>query len=65
MSAASSVAMVWRWPKRFNNIPVGAPPFFYQWTWGNVIPEAVWVDPDEQIAEIFPNTLPVYGMDDM
>ncbi len=51
--------------KRFNNIPVGAPPFFYQWTWGNVIPEAVWVDPDEQIAENFPNTLPVYGMDDM
>ena len=51
--------------KRFNNIPVGAPPFFYQWTWGNVIPEAVWVDPDEQIAEIFPNTLPDYGMDDM
>lgn len=51
--------------QRFNNIPVGAPPFFYQWTWGNVIPEAVWVTPDEQIAEIFPNTLPVYGMDDM
>ena len=51
--------------KRFNNIPVGAPPFFYQWTWGNVIPEAVWVNPDEQIAEIFPGTLPVYGMDDM
>ncbi len=51
--------------KRFNNIPVGAPPFFYQWTWGNVIPEAVWVDPDEQIAEIFPGTLPVYSMDDM
>ncbi|MCY4071547.1 MAG: ABC transporter substrate-binding protein [Chloroflexi bacterium] len=51
--------------KRFNNIPVGAPPFFYQWTWGNVIPEAVWVNPDEQIAEIFPGTLPDYGMDDM
>ncbi len=47
--------------KRFNNIPVGAPPFFYQWTWGNVIPEAVWVNPDEQIAEIFPGTLPEYG----
>lgn len=51
--------------QRFNNIPVGAPPFFYQWTWGNVIPEAVWVNPNEQIAEIFPNTLPDYGMDDM
>ena len=49
--------------KRFNNIPVGAPPTYYQWTWGNVIPEAVWVNPDEQIAEIFPGTVPVY--DDM
>ena len=47
--------------KRFNNIPVGAPPFFYQWTWGNVIPEAVWVSPDEQIDQIFPGTVPVYG----
>ena len=51
--------------KRFNNIPVGAPPYFYQWTWGNVIPEAVWVNPDEQIDEIFPGSLPNYGMDDM
>ena len=50
--------------KRFNNIPVGAPPYFYQWTWGNVIPEAVWVNPEEQLAQIFPETLPVYS-DDM
>ena len=50
--------------KRFNNIPVGAPPYFYQWTWGNVIPEAVWVDPDQQLAQIFSETLPVYS-DDM
>ena len=49
--------------KRFNNIPVGAPPYFYQWTWGNVIPEAVWVNPDEQLAQIFPETLPVYSDD--
>lgn len=49
--------------ERFNNIPIGAPPFFYQWTWGNVIPEAVWVNPDEQLGEIFPGTLPNY--DDM
>ena len=47
--------------KRFNNIPVGAPPFFYQWTWGNVIPEAVWVNPDDQLAQIFPETIPVYA----
>ena len=50
--------------KRFNNIPVGAPPFFYQWTWGNVIPEAVWVNPDGQLDQIFPETLPDYA-DDM
>ena len=49
--------------KRFNNLPVGAPPNFYQWTWGNVIPEAVWVDPDEQLEQIFPGTVAVY--DDM
>lgn len=52
--------------KRFNNIPVGAPPNYYQWTWGNVIPEAVWVSPDEQIDQIMPGTVPVYHMmDDM
>ena len=46
--------------ERFKNIPVGAPPFFYQWTWGNVIPEAVWVSPNEQIEQIFPGVAPVY-----
>lgn len=51
--------------KRFNNIPVGSPPFFYQWTWGNVIPEAVWVNPDEQLDQIFPETVPVYDDMDM
>ena len=52
--------------ERFNNIPVGAPPNYYQWTWGNVIPEAVWVNPDEQLNQIFPGTVAVYDMmDDM
>ena len=52
--------------KRFKNIPVGTPPNYYQWTWGNVIPEAVWVSPDDQIDQIFPGTVPVYDMmDDM
>ena len=46
--------------ERFNNIPVGAPPFFYQWTWGNVIREAVWVSPDQQLDQSQPGTLPVY-----
>jgi len=47
--------------ERFNNIPVGAPPFFYQWTWGNVIPEAVWVSPDQQLPQVKSGELPVYG----
>lgn len=51
--------------QRFNNIPVGAPPFFYQWTWGNVIPEAVWVNPDEQLTQSQPGIVPMYAMDDM
>ncbi len=47
--------------KRFKNIPAGAPPFFYQWTWGNVRPEQVWVPPEAQVPETRPETLPVYN----
>jgi peptide/nickel transport system substrate-binding protein len=46
--------------KRFQNVPIGSPPFFYQWTWGNVQPEQIWVKPEEQIAETMPNTVPIY-----
>ena len=35
--------------KRFQNVPVGTPAFFYQWTWGNVQPDQVWVKPEEQL----------------
>ncbi|MEM7029148.1 MAG: ABC transporter substrate-binding protein [Chloroflexota bacterium] len=46
--------------KRFNNVPAGMPVFMYQWTWENVMPEQVWVNPENQIAELRPNTIPTY-----
>ncbi|MCP4395893.1 MAG: ABC transporter substrate-binding protein [bacterium] len=46
--------------KRFQNVPIGTPPFFYQWTWGNVQPDQVWVKSEEQIDQTMPNTIPVY-----
>jgi peptide/nickel transport system substrate-binding protein len=46
--------------KRFQNVPVGTPPFFYQWTWGNARPEQVWVKPEEQLQQTTPNTIPIY-----
>jgi peptide/nickel transport system substrate-binding protein len=46
--------------ERFKNIPVGSPTFLYQWTWANVNPEQVWVDPTEQIDQIRPGEVPLY-----
>lgn len=46
--------------KRFNNIPAGMPVFMYDWTWENVMPEQVWVDPSEQLDQIYPGTVPTY-----
>jgi peptide/nickel transport system substrate-binding protein len=46
--------------ERFNNIPAGSPTFLYQWTWANVSPEQVWVDPAEQLDQIRPNEVPLY-----
>lgn len=48
--------------ERFENIPTGAPPFFYHWTWGNVRPEQMWIAPDRQgeAPETRPDTIPVY-----
>ncbi len=47
--------------KRFENVPVGTPPFFYQWTWGNVQPDQVWVKPENQLQETMPETIPLYS----
>ena len=46
---------------RFNNIPAGSPPFYYQWTWGNVQPDQVWVAPEDRVGEIAPGTVPLYN----
>lgn len=46
---------------RFENVPVGSPVFLYQWTWGNVQPDQIWVAPENQLPEIYPGTVPVYG----
>lgn len=46
--------------ERFENVPVGSPPYFYQWTWGNVQPDQVWVAPENQIDEVMPGVIPVY-----
>jgi peptide/nickel transport system substrate-binding protein len=46
--------------KRFNNIPAGATPFFYHWTWANVSPEQFWVSPENQLDQIRPNEVPIY-----
>jgi len=49
--------------KRFQNIPTGAPPFFYHWTWGNVRPEQVWIAAADQgeASETRPGVIPVYA----
>lgn len=49
--------------KRFENVPVGTPPFFYEWTWSNVMGEQVWIAPENQAfaPEVLPNTIPVYN----
>ena len=46
---------------RFKNVPVGAPPFLYQWTWGNVQPDQIWVARKDQIEPIMPGVIPLYG----
>jgi peptide/nickel transport system substrate-binding protein len=47
--------------KRFNNVPTGSTPFYYHWTWANVSPEQMWTSPENQLEQIRPDTIPVYG----
>ena len=46
--------------KRFKNVPIGAPPFLYQWTWGNVQPEQIWVAKEDQLEPVMPRIVPLY-----
>jgi peptide/nickel transport system substrate-binding protein len=49
--------------KRFQNIPAGTPAFLYQWVEDGLMTEMVWTPKDQQIEQIRPNTIPVYGQD--
>jgi peptide/nickel transport system substrate-binding protein len=49
--------------ERFENVPVGTPPFFYEWTWSNVMGEQVWVAPENQLDEVLPGVIAVYDME--
>jgi peptide/nickel transport system substrate-binding protein len=46
--------------ERFENVPVGSPTFLYQWTWGNVQPDQVWVQPENQLDQLRPGEIPIY-----
>ncbi len=47
--------------QRFNNIPDGMPVFMYNWTWQNVMPEQVWIAPENQLEQLRPGVIPAYG----
>ena len=50
--------------KNFKNVPVGTPAFLYQWDANNILPEQVWLAPenrtDQGQKEIYPSTVPFY-----
>lgn len=51
--------------KFIKNVPIGTPPFLYQWDFNNFLPEQLWLSEADQTAlgqkEIYPKTLP--GLD--
>jgi peptide/nickel transport system substrate-binding protein len=47
--------------KRFQNLAPGAPTFMYQWAEDNIMSEQIWTPADQQMPQIRPNTIPVYG----
>lgn len=49
--------------KRIQNLPIGAPAFYYQWDYNNFFPEQLWIAAKDrdQVAEALPNTIPEYG----
>ncbi len=48
--------------KYFKNVPIGTPPFLYQWDFNNFLPEQIWLDEADRWVlgqkEIYPNKLP-------
>jgi peptide/nickel transport system substrate-binding protein len=51
--------------KYFKNVPIGTPPFLYQWDFNNFLPEQIWLDAADRWAlgqkEIYPGTVAVYA----
>lgn len=50
--------------KYFKNVPIGTPPFLYQWDFNNFLPEQIWLgEADRWVLgqqEIYPNAVAVY-----
>lgn len=48
--------------KYFKNVPVGTPPFLYQWDFNNFLPEQIWLEAADRWVlgqqEIYPGKLP-------
>jgi peptide/nickel transport system substrate-binding protein len=47
--------------KRFQNVAPGVPTFMYQWVEDNIMSEQMWTPEDQQVQQVRPNTIPVYG----
>jgi peptide/nickel transport system substrate-binding protein len=47
--------------KRLNNVAAGTPVFMYQWVEDAILLDTVWTAADDQLEEIRPDTIPVYG----
>ncbi len=46
--------------KRFQNVAPGVPTFLYQWVEDNIMSEQLWTEPDAQVQQVRPNTIPEY-----
>jgi len=47
--------------KRVQNVPDGTPVFLYQWVEDAILLDAMWTPVDQQLEQIRPDTIPVYG----
>jgi peptide/nickel transport system substrate-binding protein len=47
--------------KRFQNVPGGTPTFLYNWVEEAILSEQIWTPVDQQMDQVRPNTIPVYG----
>jgi peptide/nickel transport system substrate-binding protein len=47
--------------KRVKNVPDGTPAFMYQWVEDAILLDALWTPVDQQLPQVRPDTIPVYG----